>query len=366
VKVETVSIESFRRFTKHSISLRNKTLEEATDRFLILGDNGSGKTTVLQAVALPLGLATRAISDIARFDWTGFVAGRYARWGSPRIELVVTFTDEEIAATREVSRRWYESLPHDRRPGPYVEPGDHREVRLVLEGDNLKFRSRAASLQFMGRFYARQLLKTDGSVRDEFVRLPGVFWFDEFRNLVRDGTPERSEEGDGQEIGGAVATETGIARLRRYLIGWMLARQSSKPYRNDYLAQIERLYQLVFPGRSFDSVEPMPGIERWTDEDFYFLLSDGQRTYDIDEMSGGERTVFPLLYDFVRLGIGHSVVLIDEIDLNLHPPAAQLLVSSLSRIGPTCQFIYTSHSEAVADIVGNDETERLPGGALCL
>jgi len=74
----------------------------------------------------------------------------------------------------------------------------------------------------------------------------------------------------------------------------------------------------------------------------------------------------PFLYEFVRLQIANSVVLIDEIDLNLHPPIAQLLVSQLSRIGPTCQFIITTHSETVSNVISQDETYRLPGGSLCL
>ncbi|WP_263747283.1 ATP-binding protein [Plectonema radiosum] len=34
-------------------------------------------------------------------------------------------------------------------------------------------------------------------------------------------------------------------------------------------------------------------------------------------MSAGEQSVFPIFYEFVRQQIAHSVVLIDEIDLNL-------------------------------------------------
>jgi DNA repair exonuclease SbcCD ATPase subunit len=38
----------------------------------LLGDNGSGKTTVLQAIALTLSIATRRTRDIASFSWHGF------------------------------------------------------------------------------------------------------------------------------------------------------------------------------------------------------------------------------------------------------------------------------------------------------
>lgn len=65
----------------------------------------------------------------------------------------------------------------------------------------------------------------------------------------------------------------------------------------------------------------MPGVDSPTPEDYYFLINDDHRTYDIVEMSAGEQSVFPILYEFVRQQIAYSVVLIDEIDFNLHPPA---------------------------------------------
>ncbi|WP_407885075.1 AAA family ATPase [Scytonema sp. NUACC26] len=96
------------------------------------------------------------------------------------------------------------------------------------------------------------------------------------------------------------------------------------------------------------------------------MIDDGHRKYDIVEMSAGEQTVFLFLYEFVRQQIAYSVVLIDEIEFNLHPSAAQFLVSQLHKIAPTCQFIFTTHSKAVSDVVSESDTYRLLGGALCL
>ncbi|MFG6094265.1 AAA family ATPase [Leptothoe sp. ISB3NOV94-8A] len=84
------------------------------------------------------------------------------------------------------------------------------------------------------------------------------------------------------------------------------------------------------------------------------------------EMSAGEQSIFPILYEFVRQQIAHSIVLIDEIDLNLHPPAAQHLMKQLVRLEPSCQFIITTHSEAASAIASPHELHRLTGGALCL
>ena len=113
MKVKSITIHNFKRFEDFHLSLENEVLAEISDRFLILGDNGTGKTTILQAIALPLALATRRISDIADFHWSGFLAGRYWRNGAPKIELTVTFTEQERLATRAISQRWYDLQPKE-------------------------------------------------------------------------------------------------------------------------------------------------------------------------------------------------------------------------------------------------------------
>lgn len=361
MKVESILIKNFKRFDRLEVSFKNQTLNEVSNRFLVVGDNGTGKTTLLQAIALPLALATRQIQTVSDFDWLGFLPGRFQRWGHPYIELVVSFEDEEIEATQAVARRWLDTQPD--RSG--VEPSDRNSVQLILDGESCRARTSAEYCQFWGRYYARQLLKTDPSIRSEFAKLPGIFWFDQFRNLGVRSQLEEQGNGSSKSGGGRVSFEVGVSRLRKYLNGWKFA-QLTNSYTFDYLMQLENLYQKIFPGRSFAGVEPMPGIDSPTPEDYYFLINDGHRTYDIVEMSAGEQSVFPILYEFVRQQIAYSVVLIDEIDLNLHPPAAQLLVRQLTKLSQNCQFIFTTHSEAVSDVIGEDETYRLLGGALCL
>ncbi|MFB2835160.1 AAA family ATPase [Floridanema evergladense] len=369
MKVESITVQKFKRFDNLEVSFKNKTLQEVTNRFLILGDNGTGKTTLLQAIALPLALATKQIQAVSEFDWVGFLAGRFWIGGSPQIELEISFEDEELEATRLVARKWYESQPFEFRPRDFVEPGNSRLVRLTLNGeywkvgDENKLEERS---QFQGRYYAKRLLKTDPSARSEFSRLPSVFWFDQFRNLG--SNPIRESSGDGQtDHTSSIPFDLGVGRLRQYLIEWDQRRRNS--HRNasdDYLSQLQNLYTKVFPERSFHGVEYQPSNDSPTEMNTYFTLNDGHRTYDIVEMSAGEQAVFPMLYEIVRQQIAYSIVLVDEIDLNLHPPAAQLLVNQLPKIAPTCQFIFTTHSEAVNDVIGEEETYRLPGGSLCL
>ena len=184
MKVEWISIQNFKLFDNLEVSFKNKILDEVSNRFLILGDNGTGKTTLLQAIALPLALATRQIASVGDFDWMGFLPGRYQNNGNCRIELNVLFDDPEIAATKKVAKRWYESLPAEfKKEGNFVEPGESKSVRVILNGEYWKAGSnQAESAQFLGRFYAQKLLKSDPSIRQEFIQLPGIFYFDQFRH----------------------------------------------------------------------------------------------------------------------------------------------------------------------------------------
>jgi energy-coupling factor transporter ATP-binding protein EcfA2 len=366
MKVESITIQNFKRFDNLEVSFKNKTLEEVTNRFLILGDNGTGKTTLLQAIALPLALATKQIQSVSEFDWVGFLPGRFWKWGSPRIELEISFEDEEIEATRSVARRWFDRQPVEFRPREYIEPANHRFVKLTLNGEYWKVGkdTQAERSQFQGRYYAKRLLRGDSSVRSEFSKLPGIFWFDQFRNL---GSNTESFGDVLIDRAGGISFELGVGKLRQYLIEWDQKRKlPQKNNSDDYLSQLEILYKRVFPERSFIGVELDFSNDSPTEMNTYFTLNDGHRTYDIVEMSAGEQAVFPMLYEIVRQQIAYSIVLVDEIDLNLHPPVAQLLVNQLPKIAPTCQFILTTHSEAVNDVIGESETYRLPGGSLCL
>lgn len=237
MKVESISIQNFKKFESLAVSFKNKTLDEVSDRFLVLGDNGTGKTTLLQAIALPLALATGRIRSIADFDWIGFLPGRYWRWGTPRIELEVSFEEEELEATREIARQWYDSQPVEFRPERFVTPGNSRAVKVILNGEYWKAGDTPEErAQFRGRYYTQWFInRVDQSVRPYFSKLPGIFWFDQFRNL---GANLSQDGGEGiKERRSGISFESGVGQLRQYLIDWRRKQEAGISYQNDYLTQ---------------------------------------------------------------------------------------------------------------------------------
>lgn len=372
MKIAHFRIENFKRFKQFEIPVRNGLTKDIADQFLILGDNGSGKTTILQAIGLCLSMVSRKIRRVEDFDWLGWLPGRYGQWGTPTIEVEVHFTEGEIAATREAARRWYELYQPE---GDFLEPGDSKTVEVKLEGTRYSTAGRKEELyQFGGRAYAAAILRHDPSARELFNDLPGIFWFDQFRNLATAPDDVEQEDAKGIEsgelgMGSRVSFQVGVTSLRERLNKWQLGKLLGG-YRpnnqHDFLLELENLFKKVFPGRSFAMPEPMYRGGTPTPSDYYFMLSDGHRTYDIQEMSAGEQSVFPMLYEFVRQQIRNSIVLIDEVDLNLHPPLAQALLQALPVMGPHCQFLLTTHSGAISSLVSPEQIYRLEGGKLCL
>ncbi|MEQ8973028.1 MAG: hypothetical protein RIE73_21825 [Coleofasciculus sp. C1-SOL-03] len=146
-----------------------------------------------------------------------------------------------------------------------------------------------------------------------YPRFAATGEFDQFRHAgytspapTTNGQPSEDRTLDAYHS--RISFDFGVSKLRKYLNGWRLA-QLTHTYTVDYLLELENLYKKIFPGRSFAGLEAMPGVDTPTPEDYYFLISDGNRTYDITEMSGGEQSIFPILYEFVQKQIAYSVVL---------------------------------------------------------
>lgn len=87
------------------------------------------------------------------------------------------------------------------------------------------------------------------------------------------------------------------------------------------------------------------------------MLKRKMGTFSLNQLSDGEQRLFSLFVDIARqlsiddpdenFGEGEAIVLIDEIDVHLHPKWQRLIVPALEDLFPNCQFIATTHSPFV-------------------
>ena len=99
-----------------------------------------------------------------------------------------------------------------------------------------------------------------------------------------------------------------------------------------------------------------------------FLVEKKGVTLSLNQLSDGERGLLALVFDIARrLAIanphsdnpikeGLGIILIDEIELHLHPRWQRKVLRQLSNTFPKCQFIVTNHSPQV---IGQSKPEQL-------
>ncbi|MBL8798253.1 MAG: AAA family ATPase [Planctomycetia bacterium] len=379
MKLRHVRIENFKGLKHLDLPLVTEQGGDPRRLTCLLGDNGSGKTTALQAIALTLSLATRRTRYPTEFRWHGFLPERVGSQGPTFVELTVDLDQEEVDLTSALFQDWYDAQSSDwKQTHRVVEPSKLRQVRLVYENGRVSSpQGLAAVNQFLGRYYIKWLARTTPAKKELFAQLGDVFWFDQYRNLGTAHTEREPENGTRRELGellGDLAREqeswgAGVEQLREYLVGWWTYYKfppSNKGQGKHYIKDLERKFAAMFPGTQFRGTMPREGVTAPSQKDFYFLLEREDRLYDLAEMSSGEQAVFSLLYDFVRLNITRSVVLIDELELHLHAPAQQALFAALPRLGSDCQFFITTHSEFLTGIIPDEQEVRIQGGHRCL
>jgi len=90
----------------------------------------------------------------------------------------------------------------------------------------------------------------------------------------------------------------------------------------------------------------------------HMLVEKNGETIRLDQLSDGEKNMIAMIGDIARrLSManprmknpleGDGIVLIDEIDLHLHPLWQRVIVSKLTEVFPSCQFIISTHSPQI-------------------
>lgn len=369
MKLQRALIRNFKGVREVEIDFRR---EDGSLRPLtaLVGDNGSGKTTVLQAIALVLSLATRRTETAPEFAWLGFLPDRVGSLGPTRIELAVVFDDDEVEHTRRafaasVSPNEDHEFARRAQAKRDAVLRTTKNVSLVFEEGALTRPEAIVRDVFEGRFWISLLEVMKPEVGAWLRHVGDVFWFDQLRSLGSDiaGWRDTAQRPAARFVN---TWTTNVSKLREELIVWWGYHKSelATPV-SDRITQVERRLAELFPGTRF--VGPAPRDARAgssVSESYFFLERDGRR-YDLAEMSSGEQAIFPLLMAFVRESIARSIVLIDELDLHLHPPEQQALLTSLRKIGPDCQFIITTHSPYLTAALSDDEVVRLVEGRRC-
>lgn len=366
--LRSLSLTDFRRFSQLSINFE----EELT---IIIGDNGKGKTSILTAIARTLSWFS---ANILKEDSSGQRLNEYT---DIRNYADNTFTDVSSSFTygkglKNISVRLSRSAPGaaERRES-VVKPAKLladvwrviNEVKLV----NLPlfaFYSVERSHPF-----SKQTKESHEKREDRFdaynQALSGAGRFDHFAEWFiylhkRVDAEETSSIAmlEAQVDALEVLLKTGVESFRT-----LLDETNKKLFALKNRQQAQQTRTPLSEDRQMEIVSGaittvIPSISRiWVDTssgaDVIRVIND-DNDVTIEQISDGQRVFLGLVADLARRMVmlnpvldnpleGQGIVLIDEIELHLHPRWQQSVVPSLRTVFPNIQFIITTHSPIV-------------------
>jgi len=354
--IERVNLQDVKCF--QDIELKFQTAGQTQDRQsnwnVILGDNGDGKTTLLQAIAVCLMDAATAQKLVDPSDW--------ARHGQGTAQLTARLIQEE-GDKQQPGRSLKE--PRSDYTVRYLIVDAGQEVPLEKEGVPPRFFPTATILEptsdygrLFGPDYERVAYDMDFIKRNAFAKRQNRGWhscgYGAFRRISGFSSPTAKVDVQLQkrfltlfEEGAALYdVESWLKELDRK------AKKSqdsiNRKSLNDATDLICKLLPQVSEIKIKDQVEFM-----WR----------GNPT-SLNQLSDGYRSMFALVVDLLRwlelsrpdtnvpLNQARGLVLIDEIDAHLHPRWQRQVGFWLTEFFPNIQFIVASHSPFVAMAAG--------------
>jgi predicted ATP-binding protein involved in virulence len=314
---------------------------------LIVGVNGVGKTTVLEALAICLSAVLKQSNKL-----TGKVASFTAddiRRNSPALDLEcgVEISDEPF--------KYFIHQP--------LETYSPQKGKMGVPREQVHLTPRRAG--FFGPTPPASSGKEPGG-------RPFAALFSTRRALPSERAPAR-----GAAAGGVKAAYSEVFTNRELRLGevasWMRVQRlldREAPTARANLAALDEAVSTFLPG--YSHLRPEEG------ERPALLIDHNGTTLRVGQLSDGERGALALVLDLTRRlaqanpGMAapatqaEGVVLIDEIDLHLHPQWQRRIIRDLSKTFPRCQFIVTTHSPQVIGEVPHDRIQILTNENVCI
>uniref|UniRef100_UPI004048A512 AAA family ATPase n=1 Tax=Roseivirga sp. TaxID=1964215 RepID=UPI004048A512 len=339
MKLEHLSLENFRACERLDLELGRRLT-------VLLGSNGSGKTTVLDGIAIGLGAVLTHLPTVAgiTFKSSGDIR-QFNNTLAPYARIELTAADGlqwDRIKRRDKSKTTARQVPQttglkalesylDQNVIDRLNAGKDYQVpmmayygvsRAVLQ---VPLRRKGFPKSHTRLEALKQALDAQSSFKDAFI------WFYNKEN----------EEN----------------RLQKDKRDFDITLKE--------LDAVRTAIQTIFPQISNPHIETAP---------LRLAVTIGGETLDVMQLSDGYKTLLGLVIDLsIRMGLANphldnpltaeAVVMIDEVDLHLHPSWQRRVLGDLLRTFPNTQFILTTHSPFVVETLNNHLKRQQLGDA---
>lgn len=326
MRVDFIELINFRNIQKQKITFENKNF------VALIGDNGSGKTTILEGITKGFVPVLRTINAEAMKECD--LANKDIRSGtnSVGVTLGITLDDEKYIWT---NRRRFSSQQ------PFENIGNKKEENVKELKD----------------------LKTKYLQCVEERKLPLVLYYGTDR-IIRE-VPQRGHIKEFK-VTDAVRNCFDNVNYFRDFYDWFKTEEDielrglrkNPNYKNPKLNCVRTALDRMIKGYYNLRIELAPSRMVMTNLEGVDL--------QIDQLSGGYKAVLSVIADIAkRLSMANpdslnpleeeAIILIDELDLHLHPKWQKEIVDDLKRTFPNCQFIVSTHSPFIIQSLDAEE-----------
>jgi predicted ATP-binding protein involved in virulence len=321
MRLETVRIKNF-------MGIKEATLDFDPRFNILIGDNGSGKTAILEALTIAAGSFFIGMKDVP----TKGIGEKKVRYTQ----------QQEYAYPVEI------------------------EAHGIIQGQRVRWSRERSSLKGSTTSRNASEISAIGKQMDADVReglpvdLPLISYFSTGRLFVeaqsRSKLPGKKKASKelGSRFRGYRQSLDAKSNFKRF-INWFELKEMSQIQKNETDSALHLVKQAIInaiPGCKAVYYDFNPDTNRGMTVEFH----DG-RALPFEFLSDGVRNFFAMMADIAHrcvllnpwrqdkaLEETKGVVLIDELDLHLHPSWQKIVVNSLLETFPNLQFIATTHS----------------------
>ena len=324
MKIGSLTLENFR-------GIRQLTLQFSNPLTLLVGVNGAGKSTVLDAIALML-------------SWP------VARIRNPRAQ------GQKMSNILDI----HNDASYSRLTITLVDEQAHSWTMVRTRAGRMEPKSKSDYLQLSD--YAKQVRERIDDSR-EHTNIP-LFVYYPVNRAVLD-IPLRIRQKHSFDLLDSYADSLTSGADFRSFFEWFRNREDLENENRKYRDRSIKPDGFEFPDRQLQAVRL--AFEQFLPEyrDFSvrrnplrMVVTKQGAELRIDQLSDGEKCLIAMIGDLARrLAIanpvsdsplhGAGLVLIDEIDLHLHPAWQRMVPRKLIEVFPHCQFILSTHSPQV-------------------
>jgi predicted ATP-binding protein involved in virulence len=363
MKLKSVKLQNFRAFQELEIPLHPQLT-------IFVGNNADGKTTILDAIAIGLGAILTRLPDIKGRNF-----GKYdLRQSLKKTDKLPKITD---------------SLVKQIEYAPFV------RVTLIAETVEKttiiwdRTAKKTKSKDFSSNIKLAQLHEYLDKIieainNEEEVYLPVVAYYGTERAVLYNAVRNFNKDFDRYNaLERALEADQRLSEMLQWFAFQEDMERRLREEQKDYtihlpiLEAVKKAICQIIPYSSnprtlLNPLHLIVTIEHpdWTETEILSLeqLSDGYRTILAMCMDLARRLAQANPFYGVDSCLAPAVVLIDEIDLHLHPSWQQTILSTLMQVFPNVQFIVTTHSQAVLTTVKAEniwQLERCKENGIC-